>query len=73
MSFLYITNNYIIQLVIWKGSLPHGIRRQQGGREVFVRAGRPNIPHPVPGDGATGLDDINYSLFYSPVKFGMTL
>ena len=26
------------------------------------------IPNPVQGDGATGLGDINYSLFFSPVK-----
>lgn len=29
----------------------------------------PDIPNPVPGDGATGLGDINYSLFFSPVKY----
>ena len=32
-------------------------------------AGTPNIPNPIPGDGATGLGDINYSLFFSPVKY----
>jgi len=31
-------------------------------------AGLPEIPTPVPGDGATGLGDINYSLFLSPAK-----
>ena len=31
-------------------------------------AGLPEIPNPVPGDGATGLGDINYSLFLSPAK-----
>jgi hypothetical protein len=31
-------------------------------------AGTPPIPNPVPGDGATGLGDINYSLFFSPAK-----
>lgn len=31
-------------------------------------AGTPSIPNPVPGDGATGLGDINYSLFLSPAK-----
>jgi hypothetical protein len=31
--------------------------------------GTPNIPNPVPGDGATGLGDINYSLYFSPVKY----
>ncbi len=31
-------------------------------------AGTPNMPNPIPGDGATGLGDINYSLFLSPVK-----
>jgi hypothetical protein len=28
--------------------------------------GTPEIPNPPPGDGATGLGDINYSLFVSP-------
>jgi hypothetical protein len=32
-------------------------------------AGTPPIPNPIPGDGATGLGDINYSLFFSPVKY----
>jgi hypothetical protein len=32
--------------------------------------GLPGIPNPIRGDGATGLGDINYSLFFSPVKFG---
>ena len=32
-------------------------------------AGTPGIPNPVEGDGATGLGDINYSLFFSPVKY----
>ena len=27
-----------------------------------------SIPNPIPGDGATGLGDINYSLFLSPAK-----
>jgi hypothetical protein len=31
-------------------------------------AGTPEIPNPPPGDGATGLGDINYSLFVSPAK-----
>jgi len=31
-------------------------------------AGTPDIPNPQPGDGATGLGDINYSLFVSPAK-----
>ena len=31
-------------------------------------AGTPGIPNPTSGDGATGLGDINYSLFLSPVK-----
>ena len=30
--------------------------------------GIPGIPNTVQGDGATGLGDINYSLFFSPVK-----
>jgi hypothetical protein len=32
-------------------------------------AGTPGIPNPTEGDGATGLGDINYSLFFSPVKY----
>ena len=32
--------------------------------------GTPAIPNPPPGDGATGLGDINYSLFVSPAKPG---
>ena len=32
-------------------------------------AGTPGIPNPIEGDGATGLGDINYSLFFSPVKY----
>ncbi len=31
-------------------------------------SGTPNIPNPIPGDGAFGLGDINYSLYLSPVK-----
>jgi hypothetical protein len=31
-------------------------------------SGTPAIPNPPPGDGATGLGDINYSLFVSPAK-----
>jgi len=31
-------------------------------------AGTPGIPNPIDGDGATGLGDINYSLFLSPAK-----
>lgn len=30
--------------------------------------GLPDNPSPVPGDGASGLGDINYSLFFSTVK-----
>jgi hypothetical protein len=33
-------------------------------------SGTPAIPNPTPGDGATGLGDINYSLFVSPAKPG---
>ncbi len=33
-------------------------------------AGRPDIPNPIPGNGATGLGDINYSLYFSPVEAG---
>ena len=32
-------------------------------------AGTPGIPNPIEGDGSTGLGDINYSLFFSPVKY----
>jgi len=32
-------------------------------------AGTPEIPNPIPGKGATGLGDINYSMFFSPVKY----
>jgi hypothetical protein len=32
-------------------------------------AGTPPIPNPIPGDGATGLGDTNYSLYFSPVKY----
>ena len=32
-------------------------------------AGTPDIPNPVPGSGTRGLGDINYSLFFSPVKY----
>ena len=32
-------------------------------------AGLPEIPNPIDGNGATGLGDINYSLFFSPVKY----
>lgn len=35
--------------------------------------GTPNIPNPEPGDGATGLGDINYSLYFSPVKYGKAI
>ena len=31
-------------------------------------AGTPGIPNPISGNGATGLGDINYSLFLSPAK-----
>jgi hypothetical protein len=30
--------------------------------------GTPEIPNPVPGDGATGLGDINYSVYLSPAE-----
>jgi hypothetical protein len=32
-------------------------------------AGTPGIPNPIEGNGATGLGDINYSLFFSPVEY----
>ena len=35
--------------------------------------GTPNVPSEISGDGATGLGDINYSLFFSPVKYGMAI
>ena len=36
-------------------------------------AGTPDIPNPIPGDGATGLGDINYSLYFSPVEYGKAI
>jgi len=33
-------------------------------------SGTPEIPNPVPGDGATGLGDINYSVYVSPAEPG---
>jgi len=36
-------------------------------------SGTPAIPNPVPGDGATGLGDINYSLFFSPAAPGKVI
>jgi hypothetical protein len=35
--------------------------------------GTPAIPTPIPGDGATGLGDINYSLFISPDEPGKVI
>lgn len=35
--------------------------------------GTPEIPNPVPGDGATGLGDINYSVFLSPAEPGKVI
>ncbi|MBW2238681.1 MAG: neuromedin U [Deltaproteobacteria bacterium] len=35
--------------------------------------GTPEIPNPVPGDGATGLGDINYSVFLSPAEPGTVI
>ena len=35
--------------------------------------GIPENPSPIPGNGATGLGDINYSLFFSPVKTGKVI
>ena len=32
-------------------------------------SGLPGNPSPIPGNGASGLGDINYSLFFSPVKY----
>ena len=35
--------------------------------------GTPEIPTPIPGDGATGLGDINYSVFISPAEPGKVI
>ena len=35
--------------------------------------GTPDIPNPPRGDGATGVGDINYSLFFSPVKYDQAI
>jgi hypothetical protein len=35
--------------------------------------GLPGVPNPIRGDGGTGLGDINYSLFLSPVKVGKVI
>jgi hypothetical protein len=35
--------------------------------------GTPEIPNPVPGDGATGLGDINYTVFVSPAAPGKVI
>ena len=35
--------------------------------------GTPEIPNPVPGDGATGLGDINYSVYVSPADPGKVI
>jgi hypothetical protein len=35
--------------------------------------GTPEIPNPVQGDGATGLGDINYSVFLSPAEPGKVI
>jgi hypothetical protein len=36
-------------------------------------AGIPSNPSPAPGNGATGLGDINYSLYFSPVDYGKVI
>jgi len=36
-------------------------------------SGTPEIPNPYPGDGASGLGDINYSVFFSPAKPGSVI
>ena len=36
-------------------------------------SGTPEIPSGTPGDGATGLGDINYSVFVSPAKAGKVI
>jgi hypothetical protein len=35
--------------------------------------GTPGIPNPIPGDGATGLGDINYSVYLSPAEPGKVI
>ncbi len=35
--------------------------------------GLPGNPNPIPGDGASGLGDINYSLYFSPVESGRVI
>ncbi len=35
--------------------------------------GTPAIPNPIPGDGATGLGDINYSVYLSPAEPGKVI
>ena len=36
-------------------------------------SGTPDIPNPTPGKGTSGLGDINYSLYFSPVKTGKVI
>lgn len=36
-------------------------------------SGTQNIPNSTPGDGASGLGDINYSVYFSPVKTGKVI
>jgi hypothetical protein len=36
-------------------------------------SGTPEIPNPVPGDGASGLGDINYSVYVSPAEPGKVI
>ena len=36
-------------------------------------SGTQNIPNPTPGNGASGLGDINYSIYFSPVKTGKVI
>jgi len=54
---LNLINRAIIPIIDSPGAIP----------------GTPNIPNPVPGDGAFGLGDINYSLYLSPADPGKVI
>lgn len=53
--------NYVSRLIAPLVDAPGGI------------SGLPGIPNPVPGKRETGLGDLNYSLFLSPVKYGKVI
>ena len=36
-------------------------------------SGRPDIPNPTPSEGGSGLGDINYSIYFSPVETGKVI